>query len=66
IEKARELHFKLLDLTEALFNETNPIPVKAGVNLLGYCENEIRKPLIWASTDTINLVKEKLNKLSII
>lgn len=42
---ARRLHVGLLPLFDALFCETNPIPVKAALTLLGRCGPEIRLPL---------------------
>ena len=42
---ARRLHVGLLPLFDALFCETNPIPVKAALALLGRCGPEIRLPL---------------------
>jgi 4-hydroxy-tetrahydrodipicolinate synthase len=44
--RARELHYKLLPLTRALFVETNPIPVKQACALMGKCTNEMRLPLL--------------------
>ncbi len=44
-EAARKVHFRLLPLFDALFCETNPIPVKAAVALQGRCGDEIRLPL---------------------
>ncbi len=43
--RARQLHLRLLTLFDALFAETNPIPVKAAVAGLGLCGTEIRLPL---------------------
>lgn len=43
--KAREWHRKLVPLIEAAFLETNPIPVKTGMYLLGKCKAELRLPL---------------------
>lgn len=43
--RARERHYQLLPLMNALFLETNPIPVKAALALMGKCEDEIRLPL---------------------
>ncbi|HEX2568965.1 MAG TPA: 4-hydroxy-tetrahydrodipicolinate synthase [Polyangia bacterium] len=43
--KARELHQQTLALTEALFVETNPIPVKAALAMMGTIGPEIRPPL---------------------
>jgi 4-hydroxy-tetrahydrodipicolinate synthase len=43
--RARELHGKTLELTEALFAESSPIPVKAALALLGKIDGEIRPPL---------------------
>ena len=42
---ARRHHVGLLPLFDALFCETNPIPVKAALVLLGRCGPEIRLPL---------------------
>ena len=45
IEESRELQLRLLPLINALFSEVNPIPVKAAVAAMGYCENYLRLPL---------------------
>ena len=44
-KKAREVHFGLLPLFDALFCETNPIPVKAALDLMGRIGPEIRLPM---------------------
>ena len=44
-EKARALHYKLFPLGRAMFVETNPIPVKRAMKLLGFCGDELRLPL---------------------
>ena len=45
IARAREIHFQLLPLFDALFCETNPIPVKAALALMGRIGPEIRSPM---------------------
>ncbi|MDD4953733.1 MAG: 4-hydroxy-tetrahydrodipicolinate synthase, partial [Candidatus Omnitrophica bacterium] len=45
IEKARQIHYKLLPLIKAVFLETNPIPVKTAMGLLGMCEPSLRLPM---------------------
>ncbi len=45
IEDARKAQLSLLPLINALFCEVNPIPVKAAVAAMGYCENYLRLPL---------------------
>ena len=42
---ASEMQLKYLPLINALFSEVNPIPVKAAMNKLGWCENYLRLPL---------------------
>ena len=42
---ARKLQLDLLPLVNALFCEVNPIPAKAAVAAMGYCENRVRLPL---------------------
>jgi len=43
--KARELHYRLFPLSEGLFIEANPIPVKAALAMMGKIADEIRPPL---------------------
>ena len=45
ITGAAKLQCKYLPLINALFSEVNPIPVKAAMNAMGFCENDIRLPL---------------------
>jgi len=46
LDRAKELHFKLLPLFDAFFMETNPIPVKKALELQGHLGPEIRLPLL--------------------
>jgi len=43
--KARELHYRVFPLSEGLFIEANPIPVKAALAMMGKISDEIRAPL---------------------
>jgi 4-hydroxy-tetrahydrodipicolinate synthase len=45
LEKARALHFRMSPLIDALFIETNPIPVKAALAMMGKIDGELRLPL---------------------
>lgn len=45
IKTAAELQLKYLPLCNALFSEVNPIPVKAAMSAMGFCENYMRLPL---------------------
>lgn len=45
IVEAQKAHYKILPLLQALFIETNPIPVKEAMALMGLCSAEIRLPL---------------------
>jgi 4-hydroxy-tetrahydrodipicolinate synthase len=46
IEEARKLHFQLLPLMKANFLETNPIPVKAALAMMGMIEEVYRLPMV--------------------
>ncbi len=50
--RALELHRGLEPLVRALFLETNPVPLKAALALLGLTENVVRLPLWQASNET--------------
>jgi len=45
INEARDAQLRLIPLINALFCEVNPIPVKAAMAAMGYCENYLRLPL---------------------
>ena len=45
VKEARDIQLELLPLVNALFCEVNPIPVKAAVAAMGYCDNYVRLPL---------------------
>src|SRR3569623_180951 len=44
-DRARELHYKLLPLAEGLFIESNPVPVKSALAMMGRIADELRPPL---------------------
>jgi 4-hydroxy-tetrahydrodipicolinate synthase len=46
IDEARKLHFQLLPLMQANFLETNPIPVKAALAMMGMIEEVYRLPMV--------------------
>ena len=58
-EGARKVHYRLLPLMQAMFMETNPIPVKAAAAMLGLCSWEIRTPLAPLADD----LKPKLKQV---
>ena len=45
IEKSLQMQLDLLPFVNALFCEVNPIPVKAAMANMGFCENSLRMPL---------------------
>ena len=46
VKGSAEMQLRLLPLINALFSQTNPIPVKAALSRMGYCEDRLRLPLI--------------------
>ena len=45
IQTARDLHYELFELSKVLFIETNPIPVKTALSIMGMITGELRLPL---------------------
>lgn len=45
LEKARKLHLDTLKINNAMFIESNPVPVKTALGLMGKCSDEVRLPL---------------------
>lgn len=65
-EKARELHYKLLHLMNVNFVESNPIPVKAALNMMGMIDNQLRLPLGPLSETNRPKVEDVLQELDLI
>lgn len=66
VEQAREIHFRLLPITRALFLETNPVPVKAAMELLGVASAEVRLPLLPATDSCRDEVAKELSELGLL
>jgi 4-hydroxy-tetrahydrodipicolinate synthase len=60
IKKAQALHYKLLPLIKAMFIETNPIPVKTAMGLLGLCGSDLRLPLCTMSPQNLEKLRGAL------
>jgi 4-hydroxy-tetrahydrodipicolinate synthase len=59
---ARRLHYGLLPLIRALFLETNPIPIKAAMAMLGLCRDELRLPLLPLSDGPRQVLRTELQQ----
>jgi 4-hydroxy-tetrahydrodipicolinate synthase len=66
IAKARELHYKLEPINSAMFIETNPIPVKTALVMMGRIKEEFRLPLCEMSKANKEKLKGVLKSAKII
>jgi 4-hydroxy-tetrahydrodipicolinate synthase len=65
-QKARELHYKLLPLMNINFIESNPIPVKTAMALMGKMEDHLRLPLVEMSEANRSKLEVILRELDLI
>jgi 4-hydroxy-tetrahydrodipicolinate synthase len=65
IERAREIDAELTPLYEGLAVTTNPIPVKAALELLGIASGRMRLPLVSADSEQRAAVKTALEGLGL-
>lgn len=66
LEEARRLHFKLEPLSKAMFIETNPVPAKTALHLMGRIQEEFRMPLCEMSTQNREKLKNILKDLGFV
>lgn len=64
--KAQTIHLKLLNIFQKLFMISNPIPVKAALNMIGIDVGGLRLPLTPAREYVLDELKEELENLEII
>lgn len=66
LKLATEIHLKLFPLIKVLFITTNPVPVKAALNLQGFQVGSPRLPLIEATSTEIEAIKSVMATLSLL
>ena len=66
IAKAKDIHYKLQPLNRAMFLETNPIPVKTSLGMMGKLETSFRLPLVPLLDENEQKLKKVLQKSGII
>jgi 4-hydroxy-tetrahydrodipicolinate synthase len=64
--RAREIHYKMMPVIRNLFTETNPIPLKQALALMGRCANELRMPLCPMSAPAAEKLKAAMKELKLI
>ena len=65
-ELAKEINNKLENLHKNLFIESNPIPVKWALHMMGKCQKGIRLPLLILSEESQSLVLNDLEELGVL
>ena len=64
-EEAMKTNYKLSNINDLLFIESNPSPVKFAASILGMCENEIRLPLAKINKENEAKISEEMGNLSL-
>ena len=62
IKKASMMQIEVSNLIELLFKEVNPIPIKQGLNILGFNCGNPRLPLVECSNELKEKIKQEVNK----
>lgn len=66
VSSAAKLHIELTDIFEKLFCTTNPIPVKAALNMMGVNVGDLRLPLVKANPSLQAEIQRSLRKLKLV
>jgi 4-hydroxy-tetrahydrodipicolinate synthase len=64
--EAKKIHDRLYPLHSVLFLETNPIPVKTALSLMGKCTDEVRLPLCRMSEENEKKVKKAMKEYKLL
>lgn len=63
---AREVHYEIAPLIRALFTETNPVPVKRAMGLIGLASGHLRLPLAPLSSKNEQVLLEALRTTGVL
>ena len=64
-KEAMAMQAKYLPLVRALFSQVNPIPVKAAMAAMGYCENYLRLPLVTMKGQPLENLLNRMKEVGI-
>ena len=64
--RAMELHYEMVELIRALFIESNPVPVKTAMNLMGLPSGPLRQPLAEMLPENLEVLKKALKDSDLI
>jgi len=59
-DKARKLHYKLLEITQAIYVDGNPAGVKGLLSVMNICGEHLRLPLVSVGKTTLNRFTEMI------
>ena len=66
LKEAKRLHYQMLSLVKAMFIETNPIPVKTAMGLMGLCEPLLRLPMCEMEPGNLAKLKTALKEYGLL
>jgi 4-hydroxy-tetrahydrodipicolinate synthase len=65
-ESGRKLQLKLIPLIRSVFLETNPIPIKTALALMGKCSGELRLPLTPMSEGNLKKLRQTMVEFALL
>jgi 4-hydroxy-tetrahydrodipicolinate synthase len=65
LQKALSLHNRFFPLFRDLFVESNPVPVKAAMSMIGWCDPGVRAPLSPLSAASLETLKASMKRCGI-
>ena len=64
--RAMELHYEMVELIRVLFMESNPVPVKTAMNIMGLPSGPLRQPLVEMKPENVEILKKALKDSELI
>lgn len=65
-DDARKMHLYMLDIHKAMFIDSNPVPVKTALELMGKADKTVRLPLADLQPETLKCLKEVMARYNLI
>jgi len=66
VDEAREMQLKAVKITDALFSEVNPIPIKKAMSYMGFCDDVYRAPLCTMDETKAEALKEEMKNYGLL
>jgi 4-hydroxy-tetrahydrodipicolinate synthase len=64
MDEAKKIHYRLMEYIDLLFQDGSPSGIKAALDIMGICENNLRLPLVKVNKALNNQLRQAIEAMN--